>query len=59
MEREADWKAMYLRLAGAVADAMEIMEPLPENRPAWTVLNRALLDAEELYLRAGEPDGSP
>ncbi|WP_295584585.1 hypothetical protein [uncultured Oscillibacter sp.] len=51
---ETVWKQMYLRLAGAVADAAEIMEPLPENRRAWEALNRALLEAEELYITAGE-----
>lgn len=54
MAEETVWKQMYLRLAGAVADAAEIMEPLPENRRAWEALNRALLEAEELYITAGE-----
>lgn len=50
---EMMWKQMYLRLAGAVADAVEMMEPIPESRRAWERLTAALQEAEEIYLSAG------
>lgn len=51
MSEETVWKQMYLRLAAAVTDAAEVMA---ENRRAWEALNRALLEAEELYISAEE-----
>lgn len=54
MSEETVCKQMYLRLAAAVTDAADVMEPMPENRRAWEALNRALLEAEELYISAGE-----
>ena len=35
MEEQTIWKQMYLCLAGAMADAVDLMEPVPECRPAW------------------------
>ena len=34
MEEQTIWKQMYLCLAGAMADAVDLMEPVPECRPA-------------------------
>lgn len=59
MEEETVWKQMYLCLAGGMADAVDLLEPLPACRPAWSRLNRALQEAEELYLSAGEEPDPP
>ena len=59
MEEQTIWKQMYLCQAGAMADAVDLMEPVPECRPAWARLNRALQEAEELYLSAGEEPECP
>ena len=59
MMEETIWKQMYLCLAGARAEAVDLMEPVPECRPAWERINRALQEAEELYLSADEEPECP
>jgi hypothetical protein len=55
-----DWKAMYLILFHGVRDAIAQMPMLPENAAACERLVRASQDAEEYYIRHGEPvDGQP
>ena len=57
MDEKEVWKKMYLMVAAAAADAAEMMEPTTQGVKAWTRLNQALQQAEEIYLSAGETDG--
>lgn len=50
MEQETVWKSMYLTLFRGIVEAGELLPIRLENAPAQERLNRALLDAEELYL---------
>lgn len=54
MKQEPNWKAMYLTLVHGIVEAGELLPVTPENSPAQERLNRALQDAEEIYLQAGE-----
>lgn len=52
MEDKA-WKQMYLYLAASGADTEETVEPMLDGR-AWTQLNQALQEAEQLYKASEE-----
>lgn len=49
------WKNMYLKLAGSVADAVELIQESQENNPAKRILIRAMQDAEDIYIGNGDP----
>ena len=50
-----DWKKMYAILCGGISEALDALPETPENAWARALLERALEEAEELYLSAGEP----
>lgn len=50
-----DWKKMYAILCGGISEALDALPEKPENAWARALLERALEEAEELYLSAGEP----
>lgn len=50
------WKNMYLKLAGSVADAVELIQEPQEKNPAKRILIRAMQDAEEIYIRDSDLD---
>lgn len=50
MEQETVWKSMYLTLLSGILEAGELLPVRLENTPAQERLNRAVRDAEELYL---------
>lgn len=50
------WKNMYLKLAGSVADAVELIQESQEKNPAKRILIRAMQDAEEIYIRDSDLD---
>ena len=50
----ANYKKMYAILCGAVDDAIEELEEIPQARPEVEKLKSALLEAEEIYV--GESD---
>lgn len=55
---EADWKAMYMTLLEGITYAIEICE----DKTVSGVLVKALLDAEECYIRTAaeqEPSSFP
>lgn len=49
-----DYRAMYLALTRGILDAKEQMPAVPENNPAAERLNRAMQEAEEIYLNTAE-----
>ena len=50
MEQETVWKSMYLTLLSGILETEELLPVRLENTPAQERLNRAVRDAEELYL---------
>ena len=53
-----DYHAMYLALTRGILDAKDLMPAVPENNLAAERLNRAMQEAEEIYLNtADETDG--
>ena len=50
------WKHMYLKLAGSVADAIEVLPEIPEARHAKKLLIGGMRTAEDIYMRTGEPE---
>ena len=54
MEQQEPWKEMYLVMAVAAADAIEMLEPTPWGIRAGARLSQAMQEAEELYLAAGD-----
>lgn len=50
MEQETVWKSMYLTLLSGILEAGELLPVRLENAPAQERLNRAVRDAEELYM---------
>lgn len=50
MEQETVWKSMYLTLLSGILETGELLPVRLENAPAQERLNRAVRDAEELYL---------
>ena len=53
MGEETIWKAMYLRLVRGILEASGELPVAAFNARAQEELNRALQDAEEMYLEAG------
>ena len=51
---QAVWKAMYMRLLDGILEAGKQLPVTASNAPAQEALNRAVQEAEELYMRAGE-----
>ena len=51
---EMVWKAMYMRLLDGILEAGQQLPVTASNAPAQEALNRAVQEAEELYMRAGE-----
>ena len=54
---ETIWKKMYLTLVSGIVDATNLMPVLLENAPVQERLNKALRDAEEIYVDNGEEFG--
>ena len=46
----ADYKKMYALLCGAIDDAIEPLEKIPQAYSIVISLKKALLEAEELYI---------
>ena len=59
MEEAMLWKAMYLRLLDGILGAGRKLPVAASNAPAQEELNRAVQEAEELYLEAGGDSGGP
>ena len=53
---KTDYKKMYALLFGAISDALDILPHYPENENTRTVLQNALLTAEEWYISATDTD---
>ena len=51
-----DYKKMYAHLVGAISDALDILPNYPENEHPRTVLQNALLTAEEWYISATDTE---
>ena len=45
-----NYKKMYAILCGAISDALDVLPYSPENLNARFLLEKALTEAEELYL---------
>lgn len=56
MEREPNWKSMYMALVGKVNEALELLPLFPENVRIYNILEAAMQEAEEIYIRDGDPD---
>ena len=50
----ADYKRMYAILCAAASEALDLLPELPENAAGLELLQRALLEAEEVYIAGGE-----
>ena len=50
----ADYKKMYAILCGAVDDVLDDLRGIPLAVPAAEKLQKALLDAEEMYIETEE-----
>lgn len=47
-----DYQKMYAILCGAISDALDLLPLTPENMPSVALLQKALTDAEDLYLES-------
>ncbi len=47
-----DYKKMYALLCAAASDALDSLPDIPENRSGRELLQRALYEAEDMYLDA-------
>lgn len=56
MEREPNWKSMYMTLVGKVNEALELLPLFPENVKIYSILEAAMQDAEEIYIRDSDLD---
>lgn len=56
MEKEPNWKSMYMTLLGKVNEALELLSLFPENIQIYKILEAGMQDAEEIYIRDGDPD---
>nr|WP_325186401.1 hypothetical protein [uncultured Oscillibacter sp.] len=56
MEREPNWKSMYMTLVGKVNEALELLPLFPENVKIYNILEAAMQDAEEIYIRDSDLD---
>ena len=53
--KEPDWRKMYLKLAGALDDALEMLTgEVCDPMAVHGCLLQAVLDAEEIYLESTE-----
>lgn len=52
----ADHRQMYAILCKAASDALDLLPETEENRAARALLQDALLEAEEIYLSAEDPE---
>ncbi len=52
----ANYQKMYAILCGAVANALERLPFTAENVPARWTLERAMQQAEEIYIRTAEDE---
>lgn len=61
MEREPDWKSMYMALLGKVNDALAVLPLFPENIKIYRMLEAGMQAAEDIYCGEAEtPDrGGP
>lgn len=50
----ADYKKMYAILCGAIDDVLDDLNKIPPARPSADKLQKALLDAEEMYVSSEE-----
>lgn len=55
MEREPNWKSMYMTLVGKVNEALELLPLFPENVKIYNILDAAMQDAEDFYIGNGDP----
>lgn len=55
MEREPNWKSMYMTLVGKVNEALELLPLFPENVKIYNILEAAMQDAEDIYIGNGDP----
>lgn len=51
-----DYRAMYLTLTRGILDAKDLMPMIPENDPAGLRLNRAMQEAEEIYMNTADDE---
>ena len=51
-----DYCAMYLTLTRGILDAKDLMPVIPENDPAGLRLNRAMQEAEEIYMNTADDE---
>ncbi len=51
-----DYQKMYAILCGAASDALDLLADTKENERARDVLQCALLQAEEMYIRSCEEE---
>ena len=51
-----DYHAMYLTLTRGILDAKDLMPMIPENNRAAERLNRAMQEAEEIYMETADDE---
>ena len=51
-----DYKKMYALLCAAASEALDLLPETEENQAGRNVLQVALLEAEEMYISAGDED---
>lgn len=56
MEREPDWKNMYMTLLRKVNEALELLPLFPENIKIYKILEEGMQNAEEIYIKGGDPN---
>lgn len=57
MEREPDWKRMYMALFGKIDEALDILPLFPENIKVYEILEAGMRAAEDIYCGEAEsPD---
>ena len=49
-----DYKKMYALLCAAASEALDLLPETEETRPGRDALQTALLEAEEMYISAGD-----
>ena len=49
-----DYKKMYALLCAAASEALDLLPETEETRPGRDALQSALLQAEEMYISAGD-----
>ena len=51
-----DYKRMYAILCAAASEALDLLPELPENAEGRALLQKALLEAEDIYITDGEEE---